>query len=769
MVRPRAAGVAFTLEPAERRPVRRSPSTRPGASARASCPARSTPDNFLVDKVIGRDRPADHLAEDHRVPARPTTTRSTQVEVDARTRRSARASPTTRSWRSPGWPGRAEKHYGCPQDIEWAVDGRPARRGERRPAAGRPETVWSREDPPRRRRDDGPDTEHRARPSCPAVRAQRHRRHAAGWPITADVRRADWRPTRHRSEEEHQWPIASRARSTCRRRPAPRGGSELYTYSSLFSEDRREYEDVDVLVPGRRALARGDPTPWDATFLEFALASLSQYNTRHYVVPPALGVDFRILNGYVYLSPVPVADPAEIEARVPQFMERAGFYFANWDQLYDDWLVKIRALVERDEPTRLRRRCRRCEDIEVVTSGRGMGIAATTCWRRYHRLLDLALKLWQYHFEFLNLGYAAYLDFFGFCKQAFPSIPDLAIAKMVAGVDVDLFRPDEELKKLARLAVELGRRRAFAAATAAGGDRARCGDPRPARAGSRRGRRPRAVVQLLDRVGLLPHRQDLDRERRRPVRLHPRLHRQGAARATTWTGRSRRVHAERDRDRGRVPRAARLRRGPRGVRGQARPVPHGVPVRREPQLLRRALGPLGAVAQDARRSARCSSRRGLLRGGRRHLPASSATRSPTRCGTCTRPGPSARRRAARSYWPRGDRAAQAASIDALRPWSPPPALGVPPEVVTEPFTVMLWGITSDSVGLARRGDGPTTATLSGFAASPGRGRGPGPGHLLRRRDRRPARRARSWSRRSPRRPGRRSSARSRPPSPTSAG
>ncbi|HMN29279.1 MAG TPA: hypothetical protein PKE45_14105, partial [Caldilineaceae bacterium] len=34
---------------------------------------------------------------------------------------------------------------------------------------------------------------------------------------------------------------------------------------------------------------------------------------------------------------------------------------------------------------------------------------------------------------------------------------------------------------------------------------------------------------------------------------------------------------------------------------------------------------------------------------------------------------------------------------ALKEWSGPPALGAPPEVVTEPFTVMLWGITSDSV------------------------------------------------------------------------
>ena len=74
----------------------------------------------------------------------------------------------------------------------------------------------------------------------------------------------------------------------------------------------------------------------------------------------------------------------------------------------------------------------------------------------YDRAIQLLYKTWQYHFEFLNLGYAAYLDFFGFVKQQFPSIPDLAIATMVQGVDVDLFRPDDELKKLAKLAVRLG-------------------------------------------------------------------------------------------------------------------------------------------------------------------------------------------------------------------------------------------------------------------------------------------------------------------------
>jgi pyruvate,water dikinase len=53
------------------------------------------------------------------------------------------------------------------------------------------------------------------------------------------------------------------------------------------------------------------------------------------------------------------------------------------------------------------------------------------------------------------LGYGAYLVFFEFCKKAFPEISDQTVARMVAGIDVFMFRPDEELKKLARLAVDL--------------------------------------------------------------------------------------------------------------------------------------------------------------------------------------------------------------------------------------------------------------------------------------------------------------------------
>ncbi len=235
--------------------------------------------------------------------------------------------------------------------------------------------------------------------------------------------------------------------------PGAEGWKDLYAYSTVFSEDRREYEESAFWFMDGVHTPEVVP-PWDATIMEFAIIALSQYNTRHYVIPPALGVDLRYLNGYMYLSPVGVSNPAEIAARVPEFAERAGYYFQNWDRLYAAWMPKVRALIDELESISFESLPDR-EDMAVITEGRGTG-SALGLLSSYSRLVDLLLKLWHYHFEFLNLGYAAYLDFFGFCKQLFPSIPDQAIAKMVAGIQVDLFQPDDEVKKLAQLAVELG-------------------------------------------------------------------------------------------------------------------------------------------------------------------------------------------------------------------------------------------------------------------------------------------------------------------------
>lgn len=235
------------------------------------------------------------------------------------------------------------------------------------------------------------------------------------------------------------------------------GWEELYPYSVTFGESRKDYEDNrfwfwDSMHWGKAM------TPWDSTFFEVAIAALSQMNSRHYRIPPADGIDFRVLYGYAYLSPVGV-DPSNIEARVPQFMERAGHYFGNWDALYESWLVKVKGSIAEIEALDFSP-LPEMEELSIITDGVALG-SGHRLMADYNKFKELIIQVWQYHFEFLNLGYAAYLDFFGFCKEAFPSIPDLGIAKMVAGVEVDLFRPNEELKVLAQKAVDLGIARAF--------------------------------------------------------------------------------------------------------------------------------------------------------------------------------------------------------------------------------------------------------------------------------------------------------------------
>jgi len=237
--------------------------------------------------------------------------------------------------------------------------------------------------------------------------------------------------------------------------PAPKGGEDwqgLYPYYTNFQPSRRAEDDQKFWFCNSQHW----PTPlrpFDVIMLDFAIKCLGQYNTRHLLVPPANGVDYRILNGFVYFSPVGVA-PEDIEARVPQFMERAGHYFGNWDDLLANWKTKVLSAIKELDAISFHK-LPEVEDLEVITGGKGLD-STTHLFENYDHAINLAYRIWQYHFEFLNLGYAAYLDFFGFMKEQFPTVPDQAIAKMVQGVNSELFRPDDEIKKLAKLAVELG-------------------------------------------------------------------------------------------------------------------------------------------------------------------------------------------------------------------------------------------------------------------------------------------------------------------------
>lgn len=193
---------------------------------------------------------------------------------------------------------------------------------------------------------------------------------------------------------------------------------------------------------------------FDMVTAEAAYCALGAFNTRVHILPTTKGIDHRIVNGRVYIGGVAVTDPAEIAERLELFQQRAFYYYENWERLYDQWKVKMKALI--DEANDLPRvELPDLEPIETTHSGKGIA-SNHALLDTYRRQLDGYYRMWQYHFEFLLLGYGAYLTFFDFCKRAFPEISDQTISRMVAGMEAEIFRPDEEVRRLARRAVELG-------------------------------------------------------------------------------------------------------------------------------------------------------------------------------------------------------------------------------------------------------------------------------------------------------------------------
>ncbi len=182
--------------------------------------------------------------------------------------------------------------------------------------------------------------------------------------------------------------------------------------------------------------------------------ALAFYNVRGFCIPAALGIEHRFLYCHFYACPNAVTDPKEIEKRVELFKKRAGYYYERWNELYAKWEEKMRNLIEEVRSLEIKE-LPEVEPEERIFNALGVSTGYEFI-EKVHKLLDYILKAWQYHFEFLNLGYAAYLTFFDFCKKAFPGIPDQTIARMVAGIEVVLFRPDDECKRLAKLARELG-------------------------------------------------------------------------------------------------------------------------------------------------------------------------------------------------------------------------------------------------------------------------------------------------------------------------
>ncbi|HEV7826898.1 MAG TPA: PEP-utilizing enzyme, partial [Mycobacteriales bacterium] len=231
------------------------------------------------------------------------------------------------------------------------------------------------------------------------------------------------------------------------------GWQSLYPYYALLSEDRRTFEDGKFWFFD--GMHNPEPLyPFDTIMTENWWVAVSQMSTRVWPVPPALGIDHRIINGYLYVSPNAVTDPEEIARRAEAFGVRAGHYYGNWAEIYDQWVVKANDCIERLKAIEFAP-LPDMEPEQSVFAHKGT-YSSYELLTRYGELIHNLFEMGSYHFEMLNLGYGAYLTFREFCQQAFPGMTDQTVASMVSGIDILLFRPDDEVRKLAKLALEVG-------------------------------------------------------------------------------------------------------------------------------------------------------------------------------------------------------------------------------------------------------------------------------------------------------------------------
>lgn len=231
------------------------------------------------------------------------------------------------------------------------------------------------------------------------------------------------------------------------------GWEDLYASHALFAADRRAFGEgrfwFHDAIHAPEALY-----PFDAVAAEYAVVALNQASSRLFVVPTSLGVEYRILNGYMYVSANDVTDESITASRGAHFEKRGGYYYEHWDELYARWLEKVAAATGELEALQVPS-LPEMEEEAVVLEGGGVG-SSHLLLVAYNRLLEGLDRIFQYHFELLNLGYGAYLAFYELCRGAQPEIADETIAQMVVGGDLLVLRPDDELKRLAGLAVEVG-------------------------------------------------------------------------------------------------------------------------------------------------------------------------------------------------------------------------------------------------------------------------------------------------------------------------
>jgi len=235
--------------------------------------------------------------------------------------------------------------------------------------------------------------------------------------------------------------------------PELEGWEEMYPSHHLFSQDRADWEKAQFWYQDKIHAPEPMP-PLDLIFQEAWQISLSQYTTRVFCIPPAQGIAQRMVGCYMYICAIAPPPEEIIGEKAGHFEKRVFYVFEHYNELWEKWLTKFKALGNEMAAVKVPKELPKfVPDDQVLPAPTGV-YDSYFILEAFDKLVNQIFKGWQYHFEMLNLTYLAYLMFADVTRKLFPGISESAIGKMVAGAYVSMFKPEEELCRLAKLGAE---------------------------------------------------------------------------------------------------------------------------------------------------------------------------------------------------------------------------------------------------------------------------------------------------------------------------
>lgn len=237
-----------------------------------------------------------------------------------------------------------------------------------------------------------------------------------------------------------------------------KGWEEMYPKYFLFgtTPEREKFENGTLWLQDK--LHAAEPIyPLDLLLQDAWQTAISASTTRFWCIPMAQGWYHRVLGCSFYATPAFYLPPEEVmKEKAEIFAKRVmGFFFKEYGpEMFETWRNNIKKVGEKIKSLEIPEELPKCEpDSMVIPDPSSWVSSGHKVLDAFYRLVSLMYEAWHFHRE-LGPAYLASIVFSDFCKKLFPDITGTIVTKMIAGVKVEMFRPQEELAKLAKLALK---------------------------------------------------------------------------------------------------------------------------------------------------------------------------------------------------------------------------------------------------------------------------------------------------------------------------